>query len=108
MSEQLRHLAVLVDRGVNIRVLPMNALIAGWEQTSFTLLDFAAHRPAIYLDLPTCAVISDDPGMINAHRGVVQHLCTAALDEAATGELLITWAEHYAEDRVPVPLVNAD
>jgi hypothetical protein len=82
MSEQARHLLELAEQAkISIRIVPDDGVR---DIGPFTLLEFAAHQPAICLEHLTTTAFLQRPETIATYRTTIAGLDHAALDEASS------------------------
>lgn len=99
MAEQLHHLLRMSVRPyISLRVIPAvhgaHAAVSG----SFTLLEFAAIKPVVYVESLTSTLFLEEREEIAAYRNVVDALARIALDQEQSRDLIRTLAVRlYAE-----------
>jgi hypothetical protein len=82
MSEQAHHLLELAEQAkVSIRIVPDDGVR---DIGPFTLLEFAAHQPAICIEHLTTTAFLERPETIATYRTAITGLDHAALDDASS------------------------
>jgi transcriptional regulator with XRE-family HTH domain len=90
-SEQLHHLLRMSVRpGVEIRIIPAGTHVG--RGGSFSLLEFAAFHPVVYLEGEVTAVFLEQPHQIAAYQRILTALADTALSHNDSKTLLTTMA----------------
>jgi Domain of unknown function (DUF5753)/Helix-turn-helix domain len=97
MQEQLLHIVLTAAMGnVTVRILPSVAGERSAVGGAFRLMEFAQHRPIVYLDyLGGSGLILDDPRYVSGFRELVPMLAEVALDEGQSREFVAELANEY-------------
>lgn len=99
MSEQAHHLLELAGHArVSIRIVPDDGV---WGIGPFTLLEFAAHQPAVCLELATTTAFLERPETIAACRTTIAGLDHTALDEGGSRARIADVAKRRARGSCP-------
>lgn len=89
MSAQLHHLLQLSVRpNISVRVIPAKVGAHPGMTGPFTMMDFAEHRPIVYLENESSSVFLEDPQDLVAYRAVIRDLGAIAPDERQSRELI--------------------
>jgi transcriptional regulator with XRE-family HTH domain len=91
MSDQLHHLLRMSVRPyLELRMLPTAFGAHAATTGSFTLMEFAAVRPIVYLEAETSALFLEESEEIGAYQRILATLANIALDEEQSRELIRT------------------
>ncbi|WP_344135763.1 helix-turn-helix transcriptional regulator [Saccharopolyspora halophila] len=89
MERQLDHIAAMARRpNITVQVLPFGAGAHVAQGTSFTMLEFDALDPVVYVETLTSALYLEDAPEVSRYRLAVEHLRATGLDPRASIEIL--------------------
>lgn len=108
MHEQLLKLVLMASLAhVSVRVVPMSAAERSVLGGAFLLLEYAEHRPVVFLDNHSTGLFLEDPDYVAPFYNLVPAIAEVALDEGQSRELIASVADQYdigsgrdADDRV--------
>lgn len=80
---------------VAIRVVPASAGAQGLFGGSFRLLEFADHKPLVYLDGLMCGLFLEDREHVDGYRSIIPTIASVALSEGQSRQVLATIASDY-------------
>lgn len=80
---------------LSVRVVPASAGAKGMFGGSFRLLEYADHRPLVYLDGLACGLFLEDNEFVDDYRSLLPAIANVALPEGQSREVLATIASDY-------------
>jgi transcriptional regulator with XRE-family HTH domain len=96
MHEQLLKIVLLAAFDhITVRVVPVSAGERAAIDGPFDLLQYAEHRPLVYLDNHTTGLFLEDRDYVEPYRTLVTALSEVALNEGQSREVIATLASEY-------------